>query len=99
MGLGSCGVAFGIGRIELRRGKGRVGCGIDELSSASGGERDRAGASAVLGPGAMLLEDPQRKPLRNRKVKACFIDCSSKCETTCKLGGSKFLYADRVFSL
>lgn len=26
----------------------------------------------------------RRKPRRNRKVKGCFIDCSSKCETTCK---------------
>ncbi|XP_058103657.1 uncharacterized protein LOC131247293 [Magnolia sinica] len=26
----------------------------------------------------------QRKPRQNRKVKGCFVDCSSKCETTCK---------------
>ncbi|KAG9445544.1 hypothetical protein H6P81_011672 [Aristolochia fimbriata] len=26
----------------------------------------------------------QRKPRRNKKVKGCFVDCSSKCETTCK---------------
>ncbi|CAL1403431.1 unnamed protein product [Linum trigynum] len=27
---------------------------------------------------------PERKPRQNRKVKGCFIDCSSKCEVTCK---------------
>ncbi|KAK1309348.1 hypothetical protein QJS10_CPA09g02085 [Acorus calamus] len=27
---------------------------------------------------------PQRKPRNNLKVKGCFIDCSSRCETTCK---------------
>ncbi|OWM84179.1 hypothetical protein CDL15_Pgr028171 [Punica granatum] len=27
---------------------------------------------------------PERKPQRNRKVKGCFLDCSSKCEATCK---------------
>ncbi|KAF8403036.1 hypothetical protein HHK36_011131 [Tetracentron sinense] len=26
----------------------------------------------------------ERKPKKNKKVKGCFIDCSSKCETTCK---------------
>ncbi|KAK4760596.1 hypothetical protein SAY87_005489 [Trapa incisa] len=26
---------------------------------------------------------PLRKPKRNKKVKGCFIDCSSKCEATC----------------
>ncbi|KAJ8768743.1 hypothetical protein K2173_023647 [Erythroxylum novogranatense] len=26
----------------------------------------------------------ERKPKHNKKVKACFIDCSSKCEVTCK---------------
>lgn len=26
---------------------------------------------------------PERKPQKNRKVKGCFIDCSSKCEATC----------------
>ncbi|PIA38548.1 hypothetical protein AQUCO_02700038v1 [Aquilegia coerulea] len=29
-------------------------------------------------------ECPERKPKQNKKVKGCFIDCSSKCETTCK---------------
>ena len=29
-------------------------------------------------------ECPQRKPQMNKKEKACFIDCSSKCEVTCK---------------
>lgn len=29
-------------------------------------------------------ECPERKPKKNKKVKGCFIDCSSKCETTCK---------------
>lgn len=27
---------------------------------------------------------PERKPRQNRKRKGCFIDCSSKCEVTCK---------------
>ncbi|XVE59813.1 hypothetical protein DITRI_Ditri05aG0077000 [Diplodiscus trichospermus] len=27
---------------------------------------------------------PQRKPTKNKKNKGCFIDCSSKCEVTCK---------------
>ncbi|KAJ0021772.1 hypothetical protein Pint_32185 [Pistacia integerrima] len=27
---------------------------------------------------------PQRKPRENKKQKGCFIDCSSKCEVTCK---------------
>ncbi|XP_010264711.1 PREDICTED: uncharacterized protein LOC104602642 [Nelumbo nucifera] len=26
----------------------------------------------------------QRKPKKNKKIKGCFIDCSSTCETTCK---------------
>ncbi|KAM7257205.1 hypothetical protein ACFE04_012946 [Oxalis oulophora] len=29
-------------------------------------------------------ECPKRKPVQNRKQKACFLDCSSKCEVTCK---------------
>ncbi|KAF7823415.1 Root_cap domain-containing protein [Senna tora] len=29
-------------------------------------------------------ECPQRKPKKNRKHKGCFVDCSSKCEVTCK---------------
>ncbi|KAG1361549.1 hypothetical protein COCNU_09G010120 [Cocos nucifera] len=29
-------------------------------------------------------ECPQRKPKKNRVVKGCFADCSSRCETTCK---------------
>lgn len=29
-------------------------------------------------------ECPERKPKRNRMVKGCFMDCSSKCETTYK---------------
>ncbi|KAH7561017.1 hypothetical protein JRO89_XS10G0159200 [Xanthoceras sorbifolium] len=29
-------------------------------------------------------ECPQRKPKRNKEEKGCFIDCSSKCEVTCK---------------
>lgn len=29
-------------------------------------------------------ECPERKPKMNKKKKACFIDCSSKCEVTCK---------------
>ncbi|XP_077252660.1 uncharacterized protein LOC143892073 [Tasmannia lanceolata] len=29
-------------------------------------------------------ECPKRKPKKDKKVKGCFIDCSSKCETTCK---------------
>lgn len=32
---------------------------------------------------------PQKKPKKNKKKKGCFIDCSSKCEVTCKC---KFLY-------
>ncbi|XP_068650592.1 uncharacterized protein [Aristolochia californica] len=31
----------------------------------------------------------QRKPKKNKKVKGCFIDCSSKCETTCKFRKAK----------
>ncbi|KAE8660007.1 beta-galactosidase 8-like [Hibiscus syriacus] len=27
---------------------------------------------------------PQRKPKKNKKVKGCFFDCSSKCDVTCK---------------
>lgn len=27
---------------------------------------------------------PERKPRQNKKRKGCFIDCSSKCEVTCK---------------
>ncbi|XVE79064.1 hypothetical protein DITRI_Ditri14bG0027700 [Diplodiscus trichospermus] len=27
---------------------------------------------------------PERKPKKNKKNKGCFIDCSSKCEVTCK---------------
>ena len=27
---------------------------------------------------------PERKPKNNKKNKGCFIDCSSKCEVTCK---------------
>ncbi|XP_059429446.1 uncharacterized protein LOC132163253 [Corylus avellana] len=27
---------------------------------------------------------PQRKPKSNKKKKGCFVDCSSKCEVTCK---------------
>ncbi|KAJ4883717.1 late embryogenesis abundant protein-related / LEA protein-related [Raphanus sativus] len=29
-------------------------------------------------------ECPKRKPAKNRNTKACFIDCTSKCEATCK---------------
>ncbi|KAF5201249.1 Root cap [Thalictrum thalictroides] len=29
-------------------------------------------------------ECPQRKPKKNKKTKGCFINCGSKCETTCK---------------
>ncbi|KAG6415403.1 hypothetical protein SASPL_122814 [Salvia splendens] len=29
-------------------------------------------------------ECPQRKPKKNKKNKGCFVDCSSKCEITCK---------------
>lgn len=29
-------------------------------------------------------ECPQRKPKHNKEEKGCFIDCSSKCEVTCK---------------
>lgn len=29
-------------------------------------------------------ECPQRKPKKNKKNKGCFVDCSSKCEVTCK---------------
>ncbi|KAL8501489.1 hypothetical protein ACS0TY_020858 [Phlomoides rotata] len=29
-------------------------------------------------------ECPQRKPKKNKKQKGCFINCSSKCEVTCK---------------
>ncbi|XP_061358781.1 uncharacterized protein LOC133302972 isoform X2 [Gastrolobium bilobum] len=29
-------------------------------------------------------ECAQRKPKKNKKQKACFLDCSSKCEATCK---------------
>ncbi|KFK27581.1 hypothetical protein AALP_AA8G402400 [Arabis alpina] len=29
-------------------------------------------------------ECSKRRPLRNRNTKSCFIDCSSKCEATCK---------------
>ncbi|KAL5711438.1 hypothetical protein ACHQM5_021894 [Ranunculus cassubicifolius] len=29
-------------------------------------------------------ECPERKPKANKKTKGCFVDCSSKCETTCK---------------
>ena len=29
-------------------------------------------------------ECPERKPKQNKKKKGCFIDCSSKCEVTCK---------------
>lgn len=27
---------------------------------------------------------PEKKPKKNKKHKACFVDCSSKCEVTCK---------------
>jgi hypothetical protein len=27
---------------------------------------------------------PKRKPKHNKKTKGCFVDCSSKCEVTCK---------------
>lgn len=27
---------------------------------------------------------PERKPKKNKKKKGCFVDCSSKCEVTCK---------------
>lgn len=29
-------------------------------------------------------ECPERKPKKNKKHKGCFVDCSSKCEVTCK---------------
>ncbi|WZY80967.1 hypothetical protein YC2023_027351 [Brassica napus] len=29
-------------------------------------------------------ECPKRKPTKNRNTKGCFIDCTSKCEATCK---------------
>lgn len=29
-------------------------------------------------------ECPQRKPRQNKKQKGCYIDCSNKCEATCK---------------
>ncbi|KAF7805572.1 Root_cap domain-containing protein [Senna tora] len=29
-------------------------------------------------------ECPQRKPKKNKKQKGCFVDCTSKCEATCK---------------
>ncbi|GFQ04068.1 hypothetical protein PHJA_002550700 [Phtheirospermum japonicum] len=29
-------------------------------------------------------ECPERKPQKNKKHKGCFVDCSSKCEVTCK---------------
>lgn len=29
-------------------------------------------------------ECPERKPKKNKKKKGCFVDCSSKCEVTCK---------------
>lgn len=29
-------------------------------------------------------ECPQRKPKQNKKQKGCYIDCTNKCETTCK---------------
>ncbi|XP_057782665.1 uncharacterized protein LOC131000659 [Salvia miltiorrhiza] len=29
-------------------------------------------------------ECPERKPKKNKKHKGCFVDCSSKCEITCK---------------
>lgn len=33
-----------------------------------------------------------RKPKQNKKKKGCYIDCSSKCEATCKRKNSKFFY-------
>ncbi|PPD96691.1 hypothetical protein GOBAR_DD06265 [Gossypium barbadense] len=35
---------------------------------------------------------PERKPKKNKKNKGCFVDCSSKCEVTCKFafqGGNR----------
>lgn len=29
-------------------------------------------------------ECPQRRPMKNKDTKGCFIDCTSKCEATCK---------------
>lgn len=29
-------------------------------------------------------ECPERKPKKNKKKRGCFVDCSSKCEVTCK---------------
>lgn len=56
--------------LSPRRGQERVFCEA----------RGRCNQKILICP----AECPQRKPKSNKQQKACFVDCSSKCEATCK---------------
>ncbi|KAG2673873.1 hypothetical protein I3760_13G109700 [Carya illinoinensis] len=59
----------------------------DELAPAkTGQERAMCKAKGACKSKTLMCPSqcPARKPKNNKKMKGCFVDCSSKCEVTCK---------------